>query len=103
MFTDVISSPASKASLKPEKTPPLVSYSRDRSTGRRRQEVLTKEVQEGVYISVCVLRRVPDLSGPEQMLGPHLESLSRPVRTDKTPVCQEIKACLVDSLELGTI
>lgn len=37
------------------------------------------------------------------MLGTHLESLSRPVRTDGTPGCQEIKACLVDGLELGTI
>lgn len=65
--------------------------------------MLTKEVQEGVYISVCVLRRAPDLSGPEQMLGTHLESLSRPVRTGRTPGCREIKACLVDGLELGTI
>lgn len=66
--------------------------------------MLTKEVQEGVYISVCVCyRRVPDLSGLNQMLSTHLESLSRPVQTDKTPACQEIKACLVDTLELKTM
>lgn len=35
------------------------------------------------------------------MLSPHLESLSRPVQTDKTSACQKIKARLVDTLELN--
>lgn len=50
MFTDVIFFSTSKAFLKFYKI-----HSPCTSTRRRCEEVLTKEVQEGVYINVCVI------------------------------------------------